>query len=136
MSARIYRGPFGDTLRWIAGSDETDGAYAMLERVAPPGSVSPPHSHGRREAFYVLEGALTFTIDGVEHAAGAGTYLAAADGVAHGWRVEGDREARVLVVFSPAIEEAFFAEMDAMVRAGGPPKPAETAQLMARHGWQ
>ena len=51
----------GDVYRFLATGDETDGRYAMLEAIVPPGGGPPPHIHSREEeSFYVLEGEITF----------------------------------------------------------------------------
>jgi quercetin dioxygenase-like cupin family protein len=131
-----YRGPFGDTLRWIAGDDETGGAYAMLERTAPPGTRSRPHDHLRSEAFYVIGGELSFTLAGDAVAAKPGSYVIAPAGVAHGWEVTGDRDARVLLIFAPSAPRAYFAEIDGLVRAGGGVIDAwAMTDVLKRYGW-
>ncbi len=133
----LYLTPFGDTLRWIAGGEQTAGAYAMLERVAPPGTRSPGHQHRRSEAFYVIDGEVTFTIDGQSTAARAGTFVIAPEFVSHGWENTGDRAARVLLIFAPAAQRAYFADLDVMVRsaAGGQLDEAALTDLMKRHDW-
>ena len=62
--------------------------------------VTNPHVHEHTEAFYVLEGELTFEV-GAERetiAIGAGGFVAAPPGVAHSFRTAGDRPARWLVI--------------------------------------
>src|SRR6476646_5288540 len=63
----------GDLYRFLATGDETDGKYAMFEAIVPPGGGPPPHIHSREEeGFYILEGEITFTIDGKPLVATAG----------------------------------------------------------------
>jgi quercetin dioxygenase-like cupin family protein len=132
-----YSTPFDDTLRWVTGEEETAGAYAILERSAPAGARSPGHQHKRSEAFYVLDGELTFTIDGRTSVARPGDYLIAAEMVSHGWENTGGREARVLIIFAPSVQRAYFSDLDAAVRAGkgGMPDEATLAALMRKHDW-
>ena len=53
----------GDLYRFLATGDETNGKYAMLEAIVPPGGGPPPHTHSREvESFFILEGEITFTV--------------------------------------------------------------------------
>jgi quercetin dioxygenase-like cupin family protein len=40
--------------------EDTDGAYALLEMLAPSSHVTPPHIHEDAESFFVMEGEITF----------------------------------------------------------------------------
>ena len=47
----------GDTYRIVIGSQQTKGAYALLDMLIPPKGGPGPHSHATfQEAFYVIEG--------------------------------------------------------------------------------
>ena len=62
--------------------------------------VTDPHVHRHTEAFYVLEGELTFEV-GAEREAisiGAGGFLAAPPGMAHSFRTTGGHPARWLII--------------------------------------
>ena len=51
----------GDEYRFLATGKETDGGYFLVEAIVPPGGGPPLHTQTREEeAFYVLEGELTF----------------------------------------------------------------------------
>ena len=52
----------GDQYTFKAAQKDTSGAYALCEIVTPAAvAVPPPHIHEREdEAFYVLEGEMTF----------------------------------------------------------------------------
>lgn len=67
----------------------------------PPGErVTDLHVHQHTEAFYVLEGELTFEV-GAERETitiGAGGFVAVPAGVSHSYRTAGDRPARWLVI--------------------------------------
>src|SRR6202166_1319078 len=53
----------GDVYRFLATGDDTNGKYAMWEASVPPGGGPPPHVHSREEeAFYILEGEITFQV--------------------------------------------------------------------------
>ena len=62
----------GDFYTILASGDDTGGAYALIRGVVPAGGRPPPHLHRREdEAFYVLQGDLTFQADGQAFAAKA-----------------------------------------------------------------
>jgi mannose-6-phosphate isomerase-like protein (cupin superfamily) len=54
------------------------------------------------DAFYILDGDLTFTVDGREIAAPAGTFVLVTPGLRHSFVNRGDRPVRMLNIHSPA----------------------------------
>jgi mannose-6-phosphate isomerase-like protein (cupin superfamily) len=59
----------------LAGSEQTDGRFGLLEMVAPKGREPSRHLHYTDdEGFYVLEGELTFYVGEKTYAAGPGTF--------------------------------------------------------------
>src|SRR2546423_7935948 len=63
----------GDVYRFLATGEDTNGRYALWEALVPPGGGPPPHVHSREEeGFYVLEGEITFTVNGERVVATAG----------------------------------------------------------------
>jgi len=124
-SAPTHITPYGDTLRWITGGEETEERYSLHHRTAPPGARALPHSHQAViEAFYVLEGEIEFEIDGSPLVGRPGSYVHVPRGVSHSWRAVGDNDAKALVMFAPSVPLAFFDEVDEATRApGGPDRP-------------
>jgi mannose-6-phosphate isomerase-like protein (cupin superfamily) len=64
-----------------------------------------PELHAHREeddSFYVLEGELTFTVDGEEVVAGPGTFVLVPPNVPHTFANRGDAVARTVNVHAPA----------------------------------
>ncbi len=53
------------------------------------------------DVFVVLEGRVTFTVDGEDLVAGPGTYVQASAGTEHGFRNDGAVPARVLNLYVP-----------------------------------
>ena len=66
----------GDEYRYLATDNDTDGEYFLVEAIVPPGGGPPFHIQTREEeAFFILDGELTFYGEHEEIVAGPGTYL-------------------------------------------------------------
>lgn len=104
---------FLGTLTFVkATSETTNGAFALIEQLIPAGFASPYHvHHAEDEAFYVLEGEVTFVCDGQRWKTGAGAYVFGPREIPHGFRIEGTTPARILVLAAPAGFESFVMEM-------------------------
>lgn len=98
----------------LASSEETAGGYAMLEFSGGEGPWTVPHVHREmEEAFYVLEGTFTFTLDGTEVAARPGSFVLVPRGTPHVLRAESDG-ARLLTLVVPGGLEAMFKELSTL----------------------
>ena len=74
------------TTNVLLRSEETDGHVSVTEIAVPPNSAGPPlHTHDFDEAFYMLEGELTFQVDDALVTKGAGELSFAARNVATRW---------------------------------------------------
>ena len=107
-----------------ATADTTRGAYGLVEQVIPPGFASPFHvHHAEDEAFYVIEGELTFFCRGEKSKAGPGGYIFGPRSIPHGFRVEGTVPARILLLTTPGGGfENFILEMsDPATEVNKPP---------------
>ena len=106
---------FGVLTTIKASAETTGGAVAVIEHLAPRGTGSPLHVHHREdEWFYVLEGELTFWVDGETIVAPAGSFVFGPRDIPHTFIVSSE-EARFLLVTEPAGFEQF---MRARRRAG------------------
>jgi quercetin dioxygenase-like cupin family protein len=102
----------GDLYTFLATGDETEGRYAMWDAALFPGGGPPPHFHTREvEAFYVIEGEVTFQVSGERHVAWPGTLLNVPTGVLHAFKNKTDRRARMLIWVAPAGLEKMFEEI-------------------------
>ncbi len=109
--ARVIFGA-GDEYRYLATGDDTDGGYFLVEATVPPGGGPPFHVQTREEeAFYILEGELSFYGEAGEIIAGPGTYLNIPKGAKHRFRNNSDMTARMLFFFTPAGIEGLFDEL-------------------------
>ncbi|VTT99470.1 Cupin 2 conserved barrel domain-containing protein OS=Rhodopirellula maiorica SM1 GN=RMSM_07308 PE=4 SV=1: Cupin_2 [Gemmataceae bacterium] len=125
----------GDVYRFLATGKETNGKYAMWEALVPPGGGPPPHTHSREEeSFYVLEGEITFTVNGERIVAPAGTFANMPVGTPHAFKNESARPARMIISVAPAGVEEMFFEFGVPVAPGTltppPPTDAEIKKLI------
>src|SRR5262245_55553600 len=126
----------GDVYRFLATGADTGGQYALWEALVPPGGGPPPHAHSREEeGFYVLEGEITFTVNGERVVAKAGTFANMPVGTPHSFRNQSDNPARMLISVAPAGLEQMFFEVGVPLAAGAmtapPPTKEEVERLLA-----
>src|SRR5437588_7381197 len=126
----------GDVYRYLATGEDTGGRYALWEAVVPPGGGPPPHVHSREEeGFFVLEGEMTFTVNGERVVAKPGTFANVPVGTPHSFKNESDRPARMLISVAPAGLEQMFFEFGVPLPEGSttalPPKKEEFEKLLA-----
>ena len=109
----------GDVYRFLAVGEETGGKYALWEAIVTPGGGPPPHVHSREEeGFFILEGEITFQIDGETMVAGPGVFANMPVGVPHSFRNNTDRPAKMLISIAPAGLEQMFFELGQPVAPG------------------
>jgi quercetin dioxygenase-like cupin family protein len=126
----------GDVYRFLATGDDTDGKYAMFEAIVPPGGGPPPHVHSREEeGFYILEGEITFTINGERVLATAGMFANMPVGTPHSFKNESGKPAKMLISLAPAGLEKMFFEFGLPLAEGTttalPPTKEEIEKLLA-----
>ncbi len=127
----------GSVMAFKAIAAQTDGDFSLMERTVPPRGRRPlPHRHVNcSEAFWVLDGTITFVLDGVEQRGGPDDFLLVPRGASHTFGNDGDEPARLLVMHAPAAD-AYFVELEALWSKETPPTPDEERALMARHGME
>jgi len=92
----------------LAGSEQTDGRFGLMEMVAPKGREPSRHLHYTDdEGFYVLEGELTFYVGEKTYAAGPGTFVYLPHGVPHSYTFQTD-SVRMLSIIAPGGLEKHF----------------------------
>ncbi len=101
----------------------------------PPGFASPYHKHHREdEAFYVLDGEVSFVFDGKWLKAGPGTYMFGPREIPHGFKVVGSVPARMLLLCAPGGFEHFVLEQATdMTSPAAPPDMAKLMELAAKY---
>jgi quercetin dioxygenase-like cupin family protein len=120
----------GDIYRFLATGEETEGKYAMFEAIVPPGGGPPPHVHSREEeSFLILEGEITFTVNGEQIIATAGTFANMPVGSLHSFKNATDKTARMIISVAPAGLEKMFFEVGDPVKLGHTPPPPSKAEI-------
>ena len=93
-----------------AGLDDGQGRLTLMERISPLEIGSPPHIHHHMdEAWYVLEGELTYQSGEWSGRAGPGTFVFVRSGTPHRYTVTSAGPARFLELFTDGGMEGFFA---------------------------
>ena len=97
----------GMPLRFLCDAEDTTGAWSLMEEEIPFGLGPPPHRHDWDEAYYVVEGALDFEINGkaVHVETGGFTYLPR--NTVHSFKGASPSAARVLIFAVPLILPRF-----------------------------
>jgi quercetin dioxygenase-like cupin family protein len=120
----------GDRYTFLATGADTGGAYALIHAEVPPQGGPPPHRHHREdEAFYVLEGELSFEVDGRPLGATAGSWVTLPRGTWHAFKNQGPSPARMLIVVTPSGLEQFFAEVGSEATGRSSPPPGTAADV-------
>jgi quercetin dioxygenase-like cupin family protein len=126
----------GDKYTFLATGEQTGEAFTLAEAVVLPGGGPPPHIHSREdESFYVLEGEVTFTVDGRDTVAQAGTFVQAPRDIPHAFKNHTSTTARMLILCVPAGFEKFMAEFATELPSrNAPPVPpaAEDIEKLIR----
>lgn len=111
-----------------ANAESTGGALSAWESTFPIGAASPLHAHqDAAEFFYILDGDVSFYLDGSWFEAKRGAFVAVPKGAPHGFRVRSS-ETRILLMFSPAAMLGMWEEIAAL----GRPVDENTFTALAR----
>jgi mannose-6-phosphate isomerase-like protein (cupin superfamily) len=118
-----------------ATTEQTNGAFTLLEADEPAGFGPPLHIHrDAAEAFYVLEGEYIIFVDGREAPCPAGSFIFIPAGIPHGFRV-GGIASRKLNLYAPAAMVGYFDEIAAAGKAGVV-DPDALAEIALRYGME
>ena len=113
--------------RVLVRSEQSGEAVALVENTVPAGWAGTPlHHHAFDEAFYVIDGELTFQLGDEIVTRGPGELAFAPGGVHHAVANPGADAARYLLVCTPGGFERYFAKLAA--EAAGVAPPPEVAK--------
>jgi quercetin dioxygenase-like cupin family protein len=119
--ALVHLAVVGDTYTVLLSGEQTDGRFAMLDMLIPPGGGPPPHRHNFEECFRVLAGSIEVHLrDPPPVRLDAGDSANVPANASHAFRNTADAPARLLCTVAPAGLERFPAEF-------GDPVPTRTS---------
>ena len=103
----------GDSYRVVISGKETEGAYAVIDMLVPPGGGPGPHAHAQfQETFHVLEGEVEVKSELGSHTAAQGSFVnIPLGGLVHCFKNNSQQIARLWCVVVPAGLEQFFEEI-------------------------
>jgi quercetin dioxygenase-like cupin family protein len=148
VAARIYGLEEGEgEARWWLGvslatikatGKQTGGRYTLVEVLEPEGEEAPLHvHHNEDEAFWVLEGELTFEVGEEKIKARPGSFLFGPKDIPHRYTVESGPARLLFVLSPPGFEDFIYAtsepakELTLPPQPEGPPSETEMEQLGA-----
>ncbi len=100
---------------------QAEGRFSLQEAMASRAAEPPLHIHHREdEAWYILDGQMTFYVDDVAYRAASGSFVLAPMGRRHTFTVDVE-PTRVLVFAAPAGFEHFALELGRPVSSDVPP---------------
>lgn len=107
-----------------ADGSETAGAYSISEWWLAPKTQGPgAHAHPEDDVFYVIEGVMSFLVDGVWIDAPRGAFVLVPGGATHDFENRGEVRAGVLNLSIPGNFEQHMPDIAAWF-AEHPPGPA------------
>src|SRR3954451_22122222 len=135
--ALVHLAVVGDTYTVLVSGEQTDGGFAMLDMLIPPGGGPPPHRHNFEECFRVLAGAIEVQLRDLPPVRlEAGDCANIPANAPHAFRNPADAPTRLLRTVAPAGLERFFAEFGDPVSSQTSPAPelsdAERRNRLAR----
>jgi quercetin dioxygenase-like cupin family protein len=132
----------GNLFGILAGSEETGGRFALIETLSRKGTEPPRHTHRYEdEAWYVLEGEVSFYVGDETRRATPGSFVFAPRGVPHSFVFE-TGVIRMLILLAPGGPEEHFrdprfsepAKALTLPPPGGPPDVTALVADMERYG--
>jgi quercetin dioxygenase-like cupin family protein len=112
-----------------ATADDTGGQMTIVEISEHPGAEAPLHVHRREdEAFWVLEGEVTFEVGGTTIEAGPGDYAFGPRNIPHRYTV-GDEGCQMLFIFTPGGFEDLIRKMSEPAAEHTLPPPPDEDEL-------
>jgi quercetin dioxygenase-like cupin family protein len=110
----------GDTYRILVSGAQTDGAFATIDMLIPPGGGPGPHAHADfEESFYVIDGEIEVKSELGNYTAAKGSFISIPKGgVIHSFKNVTSNAAHLLCTVVPAGLENFFEEIGEPVEFG------------------
>jgi len=92
----------GSLFEHLAGPQQTAGSLGVALLTQPPGVATPLHRHHHEaEAFYLLDGQMTYVAGDQTYELSAGWFMYLPRGLPHAFRIRGDAPARFVALTVP-----------------------------------
>jgi quercetin dioxygenase-like cupin family protein len=112
------------TARFLASSEDTNGAWSLVELTEMPGYKTRIHRHNYTdETYYVLEGVLTAKIADKTYELPAGSYIVIPRGTPHAQGNLGKVPVKVLLTMTPGGFEQSFKDRAELIKTVKPDNP-------------
>jgi len=112
------------TVRFLASSEDTNGAWSLVEVKEVPGYKTNLHRHNHTdEAFYVLEGVLTVKMNDKISEYPAGSYILIPRGTPHAQGNRGKVPVKILLTMTPSGFERSFKDRVELFKTAKPDDP-------------
>ena len=109
---------------WKARADETNGAFHAFVDHLSRGKRTPLHMHpDADDSMYVIDGEITYFLDGEEHLLGPGSFVSALRGTPHAFLVTSET-ATVFAIHTPGVGESFYIDASDPLEANAEGDPA------------
>ena len=126
----------GGLFERLASAADTAGALDVSLVTQPAGTATPLHVHTREaEAFYVLDGNLTYQAGEQTYRLAAGSFIYLPIGVPHAFRVTGTSPARFLGLAAPGNLMALYDQVGRPAPEPRLPEPGETSMPEEIQRW-
>ncbi len=126
---------FGNVLSVMLRSEQTGGLISVMVETTPPGGGPPLHVHSREdEIFLVIEGQISYCVDGnwTEVRPGGVVYLPR--GAAHCYHNSGMIPSRHWIITLPYGFEQFFASCAQQFASDGGPDEKRIVEIHQEYG--
>lgn len=110
----------GDTYRILISGRETNGEYATIDMLIPPGGGPGPHAHASiHESFYVVDGEVEVKSEAGTYIAQKGSFISIPKGgIVHSFKNKTNQIAHLLCTVIPSGLEEMFIELGMPVATG------------------
>src|SRR5262245_34669573 len=113
-------------------SEESGGAFTLLDNTNPAGTYLPPHIHHQEdETFTILEGEFEFQVGDRTFRVGPGAVLFGPRGIPHSFKVISSTPGRLLLYASPGGFERCMEELSTL--PDDPSAMPQVLEVCARH---
>jgi mannose-6-phosphate isomerase-like protein (cupin superfamily) len=123
----------GMPLRFLCDATDTHGAWSLMEEDIGFGQGPAAHRHDWDEAYYVVDGALDFQIDGKDVRLNVREFAYLPRNTVHAFKGASQSPTRVLIFAAPAHSAAFFHDINREVLKI-PDDLAKVPSIGRRHG--